>query len=219
MAQDWKVSVYPILGWLPLGIDINVEVPPGDGIDIGGGGDIIDGRFDGAFLGGLSVEKDRFRVDADIVWAAVGGDRLDLPRLAVDVDLIYGHGMAGFKVAQDLFITGGVRRLALDYAVKIGEQPTFERKPGLWDPLIGIGWHRTGRRIDWHGTVEGGGFGVGADVDFGAGLRMDWKPLRVFGVTAGYNFLYFKATNTRNGRDFTFKQTLHGPTLGIGFYF
>jgi hypothetical protein len=223
-AQDgWKVAVYPVLAWLPLGIEMNVNVPPfeggGGGSFPGGGGDIIDGRFDGAFFGGVSAEKGPVRIDADVLWAAVGGDRLDSPILTVDVDVIYAHGMVGFKVAPDFFVTGGVRRFALDYDIRIGDQAPFERKPGLWDPLIGVGWHRIGEKLEWHGTVEGGGFGVGADVDFGASLRFDWKPAAHFGITGGYNFLYFKATNTLSGREFTFKQTLHGPIVGIGLYF
>jgi len=58
-AQDgWKVAVYPVLGWVPLGIDINVQVPPGEGGGpSGGGGDVIEGRFDGAYRGGVSAEK------------------------------------------------------------------------------------------------------------------------------------------------------------------
>lgn len=220
-AQDgWKVAVYPVLGWLPLGIDIDVKVPPGDGGGPdGAAGDIIEGRFDGAYLGGVSAEKGSIRVDADFVWAAVGGDRPERPRLTVDTDLIYGHGMVGYKVAQDLFITGGIRRLALNYDITVNDLPTFSRKPGLWDPLIGIGWHRVREKLEWHGTVEGGGFGVGADVDFGAGLRLDWKPIPHFGITGGYYFMYLKGTNNVQAREFVFKQTLHGPTLGIGFYF
>ncbi len=220
-AQDgWNVSIYPVLAWVPLGIDINVDVPPFEGGGGSGGGrDIIDGRFDGAFLGGLSVEKGRVRFDGDVVWAAVGGDRLEVPAFSVDVDLIYAHATGGFEVAQDFFVTGGVRRVALDFDIRLANQSPFSREPGLWNPLVGVGWHRKGTRMEWHGIVEGGGFGVGADVDFGAALRFDWKPLRVFGITAGYNFLYLKASNTVRERTFEFKQTLHGPTLGIGFYF
>jgi hypothetical protein len=219
-AQDgWKVAVYPVLAWVPLGIDINVSVPPVDGGGQGGSGDIIDGRFDGAYLGGASGQKGRIRIDGDFVWAAVGGDRPERPHLTVDVDLIYGHANFGYQVAQDVFVTGGVRRLALDYAIQIGDQPTFSRKPGLWDPLIGLGWHRVRDKIEWHGIIEGGGFGVGADVDFGAGLRLDWKPIPHFGITGGYYYMYLKGTDTIAQREFTFKQTMHGPTLGIGFYF
>ena len=219
-AQDgWKVAIYPVLGWVPLGIDINVNVPPGDGGGDGGGGDIIEGRFDGAYLGGVSLEKDRIRFDGDFVWAAVGGDRPERPRMTVDVDLIYGRAMAGFKIAPEIFVTGGVRRVALDYEIKLGDLPTFTRKPGIWDPLIGLGWHRIGEKLEWHGTIEGGGFGAGADVDFATGLRLDWKPIPHFGITGGYYFLYLKGTDTVRAREFTYKQTMHGPTLGIGFYF
>jgi len=215
----WKVAVYPVLGWVPLGIEMNISVPPGDGIGDGGGGEIIDGRFDGAYLGGASAEKGVLRFDGDFVWAAVGGDRPERPRLTVDTDLIYGHGMVGFKVAPDLFITGGVRRLALNYDITLNDLPRFSRKPGLWDPLIGLGWHRVGETLEWHAIIEGGGFGVGADVDFGAGLRLDWKPIPHFGITGGYYSMYLKGSDERVGKKVEFTQTLQGPTLGIGFYF
>src|SRR5688572_32694248 len=52
--DDWRITIYPILGWLPSGIEINVTVPPiegGAGGGVGGGagggtGSIVDGRFD-----------------------------------------------------------------------------------------------------------------------------------------------------------------------------
>jgi hypothetical protein len=129
-TDEWRVAVYPVLGWVPFGIGIDVEVPPGDDAGDGGAGEIIDGRFDGAFLGGISVSKGRFRVDADVVWAAVGGDRLELPRLTVDADLIYGHGMVGVMVVPDWYVSGGVRRMALKYDIRFGDRPAFERDPG-----------------------------------------------------------------------------------------
>ena len=49
--EGWDVAVYPILAWVPLGIGIDVDIPPFEG-DVGGAGDIVDSRFDGAFLGG-----------------------------------------------------------------------------------------------------------------------------------------------------------------------
>jgi hypothetical protein len=217
-ADEWRVAVYPVLGWVPLGIGIDVDVPPSDG-NAGGSGEIIDGRFDGAFLGGVSASNGLFRIDTDVIWAAVGGDRVEPPDLTVDADLLYGHGMFGVRVAPGWYVSAGVRRMALQYGVTIGEQPTFERKPGLWDPLLGIGWHRNGRKLDLHAAFEGGGFGVGAEVDLGASVRLDWRPLSHFGLTAGYNILYFKLSDTALGRTFTVKQTLHGPAAGIGLYF
>jgi hypothetical protein len=220
--QDgWTVAVYPILGWVPLGINFNVDVPPFDGGDGSGGDrDILDGRFDGAFLGGVSASAGNIRIDVDGMWAAVGADRLELPRLILDADVIYAHGMFGVRVAPDTYVGFGVRRFALDYTIKINDQPDFNRTPGVWDPLLGVGWHRVGPRVEYHAIFEAGGFGVGSDVDLGTSFRVDWKPLRVFGLTAGYNFLYFKVTDEiSTGREFKVTQTLHGPILGIGFYF
>ena len=216
--DGWRTAVYPVLAWVPLGIAIDVEVPPFDGGD-GGAGDIVDGRFDGAFLGGFSTTNGRFRVDADFVWAAVGGDRVERPAFSADADLIYGHGTFGVAVAPNWFVTGGVRRLALKYEINFADQATFERKPGVWDPLVGVGWHREGDSVDFHAVFEGGGFGAGADIDIGTSFRFDWRPARHFGITAGYNFLYFKVTNEERARTFVVKQTLHGPLLGIGIYF
>ena len=215
---DWKFAVYPVLGWVPLGIAIDVEVPSDDGGGGGRDGEIVDGRFDGAFLGGVSATNGRFRIDADFIWAGVGGDR-ELPRLTVDADIIYGHGAFGVAVAPGWFITGGVRRLALDYSVRLGERQPFERKPGVWDPLIGIGWHTNGDRVDWHFTFDGGGFGAGSDVDLSGTVRLDWRMTSHFGLTAGYNFLYFKVTDEVRGRTFTVNQSLHGPIVGLGIYF
>jgi hypothetical protein len=214
-----KVTIYPILAWVPLGLSIDVTVPPVEGGGGGGGGKIIDGRFDGAFLGGFSVSQGYWRIDADGLWAAVGGDRPENPKLTVDVDVIYAHATGGVRVYKDLYVTAGVRRYALKYDVKLAGYPDFQRKPGLWDPLIGIGWHHAGEKLEVHATFDGGGFGVGADVDISTALRLDWKPVRHFGLTGGYSVLYFKASETKLNRTFTFKQTLHGPMVGIGLYF
>lgn len=216
--EGWAVTVYPILAWLPIGIDIGVDIPPIDGSG-GGAGDIVDGRFDGAFFGGVAGSNNTWRIEGYFIWAGVGGDRPDRPFLTVDLDLIYGSGKVGRRVAPDLYVTGGLRRVALDYDITLGDLPHVARKPGVWDPLIGIGWHRLGSRVEYHASLDGGGFGVGADVDLGGEFRVDWKPSRHFGVTAGYNFLYLKVTDTKAGREVTIKPTLHGPALGIGLYF
>lgn len=220
--DDWKISIYPVLGWVPISIGIDVNVPPVSGGGGSGpefGGKIVDGRFDGAFFGGLSAAKGNWRIDADGLWAAVGGDRPERPSLRVDLDVIYGHGSIGRKIYTDLYATVGVRRMALKYDIDLAGRE-FERKPGLWDPLIGIGWHHErSESLDFHVTFEGGGFGVGSDVDISSGIRLDWKPATHFGIAAGYNLLYMKFSNTVGDRTFTAKQTIHGPTLGIGLYF
>jgi hypothetical protein len=214
--------VYPIFAWVPVGIAIDVNLP-GDGGGSGSGpefgGEIVDGRFDGAFLGGLSATNGMWRFDADGLWAAVGGDRLDRPELRVDVDVVYGRATAGIALVPDLYLTGGVRRMSLKYEIELAGRE-FSRKPGIWDPLIGIGWHHAaGSKLEYHAGVEGGGFGVGADTDIGAAARIDWKPTSHFGFTFGYTYLYLKLTDENLGNTFTVKQTLHGPVVGIGLYF
>jgi hypothetical protein len=218
-SQDgWDFAVYPILVWVPLGIGIDVDIPPFEG-DIGGKGNIVDSRFDGAFLGGMTASNGTWRIEGDAIWAGFGGDRIERPRLTVDLDLIYGHATLGRRVAPGLYVTGGVRRLALKYDITLGELPHVSRKPGVWNPLVGIGWHRAGPKVEWHASVEGGGFGVGADVDLAATARVDWKPFRYFGVTGGYNVLYIKISDTVAGRTVIVEPAMHGPVVGIGFYF
>ena len=208
-------------GWVPLGIGINVEVPPFDGGGGGGAGEIVDGRFDGAFLGGLSASKGHFRIDADLVWAAVGGDRLELPRLTVDADLIYGHGMVGFMVAPDWYRhwrRPPVR--ARSTTSGSATSRTSSASPGVWDPLdrCRLAPHRQQGRLARHLRRRR------------LRRRRRCRPWRrrsgstggrsrTSASPAGYNFLYFKVSDAVRERDFTVKQTLHGPLLGIGFYF
>ena len=220
--DDWKIAIYPAFAWIPISIGIDVNVPPVSGGGGSGpefGGEILDGRFDGAFFGGVSAAKGKWRIDADGLWAAVGGDRPDNPVLRVDVDAFYAHAAGGYAIVKDLYATVGIRRMALKYEIELAGRE-FERKPGLWDPLIGVGWHHAaGNKLDLHATFEGGGFGVGADVDLSGSVRLDWKPTTHFGIAAGYSLLYFKLEDTVLDRTFTAKQTMHGPVLGIGFYF
>ena len=217
-SDDWNIGVYPILVWIPLGIGIDIDVPPVGG-DGGGTADIVDSRFDGAFFGGATAFNGTWLIEGYGIWAGFGGDRPERPFLQVDLDLIYGDVRVGRSIATDLYVTGGVRRLALKYEIELGDLPRLSRKPGVWDPVVGLGWHRAGEKVNWHASFEGGGFGVGSDVDIAAALRADWKPTRHFGFTAGYNFLYLKISDDDIGREVTIKPTVHGPSVGIGLYF
>lgn len=218
-SDGWNVNVYPILGWLPIDILIDVDSADDGGGNGGASGQIIESRFDGAFFGGVNASNGPWRIEAYGIWAAFGGDRPELPFLDVDLDVIYGDVRVGRRVAPDFYVTGGVRRVALKYDIAVGTRPRFSGKPGLWDPLVGVGWHRVGPTLEWHASFEGGGFGVGADVDLGAGFRVDWKFLRHFGIAAGYNLLHLKVTDSVASRNVVVEPTVHGPVLGIGLYF
>src|SRR5262245_34959950 len=150
VENDWHVKVYPVLAWVPLRIDIDVNIPPrgGDGGDAGGAGQIVDSRFDGAFFAGVAASNGVWRVEGYGLWAGIGGDRPERPSLTVDVDLIYGSAKLGRRVAPDLYVTGGVRRVAIDYDITLGTLPPFARKPGVWDPLVGLGWHHERDKVE-----------------------------------------------------------------------
>jgi len=222
-SDDMKISVYPILLWVPA-FTATPTVPPfpdhPDGPDLPGGTGSTSASFDGAALAGFSMEKGNWRIDADGIWAALGTQR-ERPLLNVDLDVIYGHVSGGVELYKGLYVTGGVRRLALKYDIQLGDRPQhFVRKPGLWNPLVGLAWYGTlAPRLALSVVGEGGGFGVGADVDLGATVRADLKIARHVGLTFGYSALYLKLSDTVLQRTFEVKQTLHGPVLGLGLYF
>ena len=217
---DWRFSVYPVLAWIPYNVSIDVNLPPVDGGGGGGGGSTINSHFDGAFLAGFSATNGVWRVDADGMWAAVGGDRVpELPNLSVDLDAIYGHGSVGRRIAPDFFVTGGIRRIALKYDVTLGTRAPLSASPACGirsSASRGIASASTSTGI---GVFEGGGFGAGSDVDLSATFRVDWKPTSHVGFTGGYSLLYFKVSQDLANQKFVAKTTLSGPIIGIGFYF
>jgi hypothetical protein len=217
-SPGWNITIYPVFLWLPYNISIDVDVPP-DGGDDGAVGNILESRFDGAYFGGVTATNGTWRFEGNGIWAAFGGDRPSLPFLDVDIDIIYGDARVGRRVAGDVYVTGGLRRIAIDYDITLGSLAPLNGKPGFWDPIVGVGWHRRRPKFELHATFEGGGFGVGSDVELAGSFRVDWKPIPHFGVTAGYGGLYFKTTNAAAGRTVILAPTLHGPMFGIGLYF
>jgi hypothetical protein len=224
---DWQFTVYPVLVWVPMNLEIEVK-GPFDGMDGGNGGgggggigdgiQIVDGRFDGAFLAGFTATNGAWRFDFDGVYAAVGGDRTT-PSLTVDLNLIYFNTAVSRELAGGFYVTGGLRRLALKYDIDFLDFPTYTNKPGIWDPMVGVAYHKTSRVLEFHAHTEYGGFGVGSDHDFGFGARFDFKPFKHVGLTAGYNLVILKFSKGEGAREFTAKQTIGGPVAGIGLYF
>jgi hypothetical protein len=214
----WSVRLYPLFVWIPFNISADVNAPPDDGDD-GIAGDILESRFDGAYYGGVAASYGRWWFEGYGLWAAFGGDRPSLPFLTADFDLIYADGRAGYRVAPELYATAGFRRIALNYDISLGPLPKQSGKPGLWDPIFGVAWHRVREKVEWHASFEGGGFGVGTDAEYSTSFRVDWKFTPHFGITGGYTWLYLKLTAEESARTLILKTTLHGPSFGIGLYF
>jgi len=109
----------------------------------------------------------------------------------------------------------------VDIEAELLGYPKVSRKPGVWDPIVGatyrvpMGSHRL---LTLHG--DGGGFGVGSEVDLAANLTLDWRATRHVGLTFGYGLLYFRLRDTvlegaAVDDPLELGTTLHGPILGL----
>jgi len=71
---------------------------------------------------------------------------------------------------------------------------------------------------------DGGGFGVGSEIDVNASVTLDWRMARHFGLTLGYGLLYFRleeewVDNARFEKTLELGTTLHGAIIGFKLLF
>ena len=215
----WHIAIYPALAWAPIfGTSVTLPPVPSQPIETPGPSGSTSSSFNGAFFGGVRVEKDKWSVDGLFMWAALSGQR-KTPFAEVHLDFVFGNAMVGHEVLPNLYVEGGVRRLSLDLQAQV-ETSSASASPGFWDPLVGLTYRRPlGRkwRILIHG--DGGGFGVGSDVDVTATARAEWQFARHFGIAMGYGGMHFSESDTVGGRTLTISPTLHGPIFGVGIFF
>src|SRR5262249_10339507 len=110
-----KVTVYPILVQAPIfGASINLpnlpSLPDGRG---GGGGEgnaqsgSTDSSLNGAYLGGVSVEANRWFIEFEGTWASLSASH-EAPRVAVDTDVRFGRARGGVRLFDGVSATVGV---------------------------------------------------------------------------------------------------------------
>ena len=226
----WKIAIYPIYVWAPV-FGASIDFPnilPGGGTGPGGGiGGLhgkVSGSFNGAAFAGTDIEKSRLYFHADGLWASISGSDSN-PVAHISTNFIYATATGGYFILPGLSLDGGVRRMGLRLSAYVDDRPGISVKPGIWDPIIGVTWKRYfGRKWMVKAHLDGGGFGVGSDVDVAASVRADWRFVKHFGVSMGAAALHFQFSkdvfdNTRASRTLTMKQTLWGPTFGLGIYF
>jgi len=225
--SSWKIAIYPIYGWLPV-FGANVTLPalpelPGGGI-AGPNASTVSGSFNGAGFAGLEIEKSRVVGSAAFLYAAVSGDNSN-PKAHMGLDVIFGQANVGYQLVRSLSLEGGVRRMSVKISASVGERPEVSRKPGVWDPVIGMTWTQVmGRKWRLRAHFDGGGFGVGSDVTLSGTARVDYRFAKHFGVAMGISALHFQITDTvadqtQFKRTLTARQTLYGPLFGFGIYF
>jgi hypothetical protein len=180
-------------------------------------------------MAGAAVGSDRWFAEMFGLWAALSASRAT-PLVAVDSDTYFFNGRAGVRLFGGFFATGGFRRISVDLDATLtrpsdGTALEGKVKPVLWDPLIGIDWRgQMGDRVRLSANLQGGGFGVGTDLDVSAEAYASWRLLRHVELRAGYMVVHYKMTiadvtvNSVN-RTLISRQTLHGPEIGIGIPF
>lgn len=228
------VTLYPLLVRAPImGASIDLPAIPTPSPPIAGGGDEVSGSTDfslnNAWMAGLVVESNRWFAESFGLYAALAASRVT-PLVSVDSNTYFFTGRAGVRVVGGLSATGGFRRVSADLDATLtrpidGSTLEGRAKPVLWDPLIGLDWRsQPGGRWRFATNFQGGGFGVGTDVDLSAEGYATWRLLKHVELRAGYTFVYYKLTIAdvsigQLDRTLVSKQTLHGPEIGIGIPF
>ncbi len=213
----WHTAIYPALAWVPL-FGTSVTLPPLPSQPIAGPSGSTNSSFNGAYFGGARVERGKWSVDALFMWAALSAERTT-PHTNVGLDFVFGDAHVGREVLPHLYLEGGFRRISLDINATVGTD-SATGSPGYWDPLVGLTYSRPlGKkwRILIHG--DGGGFGVGSDVDVAATGRAEWQFVRHVGMTMGYGGMHLSSSTSVPGGTLTISPTLHGPIFGLGVYF
>lgn len=207
--SEWQIRIYPIYAWAPIqGVDITLPSLPE-----GGSGS---GPFNGAAFAAFEIRKGRWSGGASFLWAGLSADR-QVPLIEVSTDVIYGQAFAGFEIIRDLSLMVGARHMGLDISIQVEELPEFKRKPGFWDPLIGLTYQKPlGEKWRLQVHADAGGFGAGSDATAAGSVLAAWQFARRFNVTFGYTVLYVKFSNTVAEETLDYSTALYGPTFGVG---
>ena len=166
----WHTAIYPALAWVPIfGTSVTLPPLPTQPIAPGPSGS-TNSSLNGAYFGGARIERGKWSGEVLFMWTALSADRTT-PHTSVNLDFVFGDAHVGREIIPNLYLEGGFRRLALDVHATVGTD-SGDGSPGYWDPLIGLTYRRLlGKkwRVLIHG--DGGGFGVGSDVDVSAAGR------------------------------------------------
>jgi len=228
------VTIYPILVQAPI-FGANVDLPSIGGGGGGGGGESgdqsgsTDTSLNAAYMTGATVEADRWFAEILALWANVSANH-PTPRVAVTSDVHSVSGRAGVRLFKGVSATVGFRYMSanLDATLtlpNLGITLEGTTKPSLWDPLIGADWRADfGDKWTVNAYFQGGGFGVGTDVDLAGDAHANWHVTRHVDLRFGYTVLHFKMTvaDVHIGsfqRTLIATQTLQGPDVGLGIVF
>jgi hypothetical protein len=103
---------------------------------------------------------------------------------------------------------------------KLLENPEVSGKVTLWDPFIGVSYRKPlGKEWQLHLHGDGGGFGAGSEVTYSGNATLDWRFAHHIGLSFGYKFLHFEASNTTHPPDSNHRADDSRAGYRIGIYF
>src|SRR4051812_3781677 len=231
----FEVTIYPILIEAPIfGASIDLPAVPSGPGGGGSGGEssaqsgTTDVSLNAAYMAGVMLRADRWFGEVRGTWAALSATRVT-PRVSLDTDATFVSGRGGVRLVDGLSVTGGFRRVAVTLDATLTLPLTDRLLQGsttrtLWDPLVGVEWRHRGERLIFEAQFDGGGFGVGTDVDMSGGAHVGLRLIPHTELRLGYTAMYYKMTigEVNVGsfqRTLISSQSLHGPEIGIGIVF
>jgi opacity protein-like surface antigen len=221
-----RVVIYPLLVEATVfGASANTSGDDGTG---GGAAGHTDVSLNAAYMFGALLQVPHWFVEGNATWARVHARRA-MPFTSIQSHIWLADVRGGPTLGVGFSATLGVRRVGVDFDASLTPvvSPTLvavSTKVGLWDPLVGVDWRRDFGSLRVNANVQAGGFGVGTDVDASAGVHVEWRFIPHATVRVGYQAFYYKwavATALVDGvpQHLISRQSLHGPSVGVGIEF
>lgn len=226
-ADEWEFRAVPYV-WAS-GLDGQSAALPGfPAADIDQSfGDVFD-NLDFAFFAVTDARKGPLLIRTDIAYASLnptadtpGTDYsgVDLVAKTFNVSLSAGYSLVQRGDASlDLLVGGRLWSVKNTLTLEPGTQPgvQIEGSRTFFDPIVGAALEFPITH-NLQGVASGsiGGFGVGADLEFGAAAGVFWRLGSRWGVAAGYR--YQSVDFDDDG--FIYDMDQSGPYLGAFFEF
>jgi len=106
----WHIAIYPVLAWAPVfGASVTLPSLPSQPIATPGPSGSTSGSLNGAYFGGVRVERGKWSGDALFMWVALSGER-KTPFANIHLDFVFGHAVAGREVLPGLYVEASMWR-------------------------------------------------------------------------------------------------------------
>lgn len=221
-AEAWEFRLVPYVWAAGLSGDVRVgpNVPPAE-VDLSFG-DILENLDFAVFAAGEARQGDLF-FRSDLSYASITGraatpgaafSRAELTARTFNVSLAAGYTVyRDAELSADVFAGARLWRVGNELVLKAGTRPgrSAERTETFVDPILGLSgaWQIA---PDWQlaASAFAGGFGIGADLEYGGSVVAFWQAGETWGLAGGYR--YIAVDYDEDG--FVFDVRQNGPFVG-----